>query len=113
MQPTTLLDNLNSDFLAAFIEDENTYLFIQGHTIKDNVTLMFLKSVFSHLKSEKEKQIKANAKHDIDRNNQLSSYKNQIIPIETTLNSNTEYKSCFLYQKITTDIELYINIFLS
>ena len=105
----TLIENLK----ILGIEDENTYLFIQGHTIKDNVTLMFLKSVFSHLKSEKEKQIKANAKHDIDRNNQLSSYKNQIIPIETTLNSNTEYKSCFLYQKITTDIELYINIFLS
>ncbi|TAE67145.1 MAG: DUF4435 domain-containing protein [Bacteroidetes bacterium] len=91
------------------IEQTNTYLFVQGHTIKENVVLMFLKQVFDDLKYKKENQIKTNAKHKTELKNQLDYYKNQIIPIELVLNNNTEYKSCFLYKKIHQDLERYVS----
>lgn len=93
------------------VDESNVYLFTQGHTLKDNVTLMFLKPIFLQLKSDKENQIKTNAKHNKELVNQLNLYKNQIIPIELALNSNTEYKSCFLYEKIHSDLNRYVQNF--
>lgn len=90
------------------LNQDNTYLFAQGHLIKDNVTLMFLKPICLHLQREKENQIKTNAKHNTQLTDQMRQYHKQIIPIDTVLNSNTEYKSCFLYSKIHKDLDKYI-----
>jgi hypothetical protein len=89
----------------------NTYLFIQGHTIKDNVVLMFLHPIFRHLKAEKENEIKANAKHNEELVNQLNLYKKQIVPIDLAIDNNTEFKTCHLYLKIESDISKYIEKF--
>lgn len=86
----------------------NTYLFAQGHLIKDNVILMFLKPICRHLKQEKENQIKSNANHNIELSNQMNFYKKQIVPIEVSLTNSTEYKSCFLYLKLHEDITKYV-----
>ena len=93
------------------VNEDNTYLFAQGHTIKDNVILMFLKPIFSHLKKEKEDEIKAKAKHNEELLNQLALYKNQVIPIDNVLNTNTAFKSCFLYQKLHADLTRYVEQF--
>lgn len=90
------------------VNSDNTYLFSQGHTIKDNVVLMFLKPLCRELIKERENEIKNNAKTAIEQANQFGHYKNQIIDIEKILNSNTEYKSCFLYHKIQDDLNKYI-----
>ena len=90
------------------VNANNTYLFMQGHTVKDNVVLMFLKPLCRELIKERENEIKNNAKTAIEHANQFGHYKNQIIDIETVLNSNTEYKSCFLYHKIQDDLNKYI-----
>lgn len=89
----------------------NTYLFIQGHTIKDNVVLMFLDPIFRHLKAEKENEIKANAKHNEELVNQLNLYRNQIVPIDLSIENNTEFKNCHLYLKIESDISKYVEGF--
>jgi hypothetical protein len=46
------------------LKEENAYLFVQGHTIFDNVVLMLLKSVCKTLKDEWEEKIKYLAKTD-------------------------------------------------
>jgi hypothetical protein len=89
----------------------NTYLFIQGHTIKDNVVLMFLNPIFRHLKAEKENEIKVNAKHNEEMLNQLKLYKKQIVAIDVAIDNNTEFKTCHLYLKIESDINEYIGKF--
>lgn len=89
----------------------NTYLFVQGHTIKDNVVLMFLRSIFDHLKREKENEIKTNAKHSDELKNQLNLYKSQTIPIDVALDMNTDFKTCHLYLKIESDITNYVEQF--
>ena len=57
------------------VNSENTYLFIQGHTIENSVVLMFLNALCRILQSEKEKQIKENAKHEEEKITQLNHYK--------------------------------------
>jgi hypothetical protein len=90
------------------INSNNTYLFIKGHIVKDNVVLMFLNPLCRELINERENEIKNNAKTETELKNQFGHYKNQIIPIETVLKSNTDFKSCFLYQKIQADLNKYI-----
>jgi hypothetical protein len=93
------------------VQADNVYLFMQVHTIKENVVLMCLKDVFRQLKHDKAQQIKTHAKHEKERQTQLNSYKKQVIDIETALNSNTDYKSCFLFKKIERDLDIYIQKF--
>jgi hypothetical protein len=90
------------------VNSENTYLFIQGHTIENSVVLMFLNALCRILQSEKEKQIKENAKHQEEKIAELHHYKNHIIDVKKALKSNTEFKSCFLYEKIKLDLDNYM-----
>ncbi len=93
---------------AIGVNSNNTYLFIKGHVIKDNVVLMFLNPLCRELIKERQNEIKNNAKTQIEHTNQFGHYKNQIIDIDTVLKNNTEYKSCFLYYKIQDDLNKYI-----
>ena len=88
---------------------ENTYLFIQGHTIFDNVVLMFLKPQCNLLKSKKELIIKNLAKNKVEIEHNIKSYRNRVTDVKTILSNNTEFRQCFLYQKIKLDIERYID----
>jgi hypothetical protein len=90
------------------VNANNTYLFIQGHTIENSVVLMFLNSLCTILRSKKEAEIVANAKHKEEKTMELNHYRNNIIELEKALKSNTEYKSCFLYEKIKKDLDIYI-----
>lgn len=89
----------------------NTYLFIQGHTLQDNVVLMVLKPIFLQLKAQKEKEIKDKAKHNEELVNQLNFYKSQTIPVNLALDNNTAFKNCFLYLKLEADIRNYVEQF--
>ncbi|MEY4903527.1 MAG: hypothetical protein RLZZ292_1342 [Bacteroidota bacterium] len=101
-----------SETMKSFgLNEENTYLYAQGHTIKDNVIMMFLNPIVTHLRKEKENQIKANAQHNTELTAQLNHYKKQTISISTAINANTEFKSCFLYSKIQNDLNSYIEKF--
>jgi Protein of unknown function (DUF4435) len=90
------------------VNSENTYLFIQGHTIENSVVLMFLNTLCRILRKEKEDIIKTSAKHKEERIAELNHYKNHIVDVKQALKSNTEYKSCFLYEKIKSDLDIYM-----
>ena len=90
-----MLDNLNSDLFAAL-----SALSPKGSAQR-----------VQYLKNEKFDQIKSLAKHDTESENQFNLYKNQIIPVDDVLNTNTAFKSCFLYQKLDADFTRYIERF--
>jgi Protein of unknown function (DUF4435) len=90
------------------VNAENTYLFIQGHTIENSVVLNFLNTLCRILQREKESEIKANAKHQEEKMVELNHYKNNLIEVGKALKSNTEYKSCFLFEKIKSDLDIYM-----
>jgi Protein of unknown function (DUF4435) len=103
-----IVNEIGKELNQLGVNSENTYLFIQGHTIENSVVLMFLNSLCKILRSNKEAQIIRDAKHETERENALNHYKNNVIDVEKALKSNTEFKSCFLYEKIKLDLDNYM-----
>ncbi|GAB4052888.1 DUF4435 domain-containing protein [Spirosoma litoris] len=100
-----LADNLKT----LGVTDENTYLFLQGHTIQDNVVLMLLKPLCNYLKKEKINEIKSKALHKNEMVSEINHYQNQYLPVELAVSLNTNFKSCFLYKKIEKDLQQYVS----
>jgi len=93
---------------AKGLEPQNSYLFIQGHTLKDNIVLMLLKPVSHALIKEKESSItEQNTGNKPNLINEMNHYRNQKQDVAIVLNSNTEFRSCFLYKKIKIDLDRY------
>jgi hypothetical protein len=90
------------------VSRDNTYLFMHGHTLKENVVLKMLRHACSLMVNEKYKEIKSNALHNEQAENDRNQYENQKLRIESVLDLNTEFKNCFLYQKIKEDFDKYI-----
>lgn len=102
------VENLKNELDNLGVNAENTYLFIQGHTVEDNFVLMFMNPLHLSLKKEVENTIRTLAKNVKEITQEINHYKNKISDPKEVLKTNTEYKSCFLYQKIKTDLDRYI-----
>jgi hypothetical protein len=87
---------------------ENTYLFIQGHAVEDNFVLMFMNPLHLSLKKEYENSIRTLAKNSNEIAQEINHYSKKISEPKEVLKTNTEYKSCFLYEKIKTDLDQFI-----
>lgn len=94
---------------------KNTYLFVRGHNLYDDIVLSLLRSVCDNLKIDSIKEINE-SKADLEHKNKTrEDYINSIGNIEEriklTLFLNKDFKKCPLFQKITTDIENYLATF--
>jgi len=86
------------------VTPENTYLFIQGHHLLDNVVMKLLTPVCTYLRREQEDRIKRKAVHQQQLNNELTGYENSALPVEVVMRKNVEYKELFLYRWILEDL---------
>ncbi len=105
---TNEIKTMAASMQAMGVNADNTYLFVHGHTLKDNVVLMVLKPVCQLLVTKKYEHIKNNAQHKTQEENDRNYYKSQKQDIEAVLSSNTEFKNCFLFRKIKADFDKYI-----
>jgi hypothetical protein len=90
------------------VEEDNVYLFIEGHVIYDNVTLRVLRPVIKRLRNKKSQEFKdASASERKDQVKKINEYENEKLQrdYETLLATNTDYHSCFLMRKIQADVE--------
>ena len=90
------------------VEPENTYLFMHGHTLMDNVVMVMLNSVCDKLRKMSVAQIESSSKEGISLKNEMSNYMNQLRSIRDVLLDNENYTSCPLYNKLRADIQNYI-----
>jgi hypothetical protein len=102
------VEKLKNELGDLGVNPENTYLFIQGHAVEDNFVLMFMNPLHLSLKKEVEISIRTLAKNSKEIEQEINHYKNKISEPKEVLKTNTEYKSCFLYQKIKTDLDQFI-----
>jgi hypothetical protein len=106
------IEQLGKDLKERGLTEDTAYLYIQGHTIFDNVVWMLLKPICNQLKKEKVSEIKRLAKDSNDKLNSLEAYLKKIGKLDdrlkTILSNNMDFKSCFLFQKIESDIKKYI-----
>lgn len=84
---------------------DNTYLYIQGHHIMDNVVLKLLVPVCTVLRRQREQEIRRLAEHNVQYRNELTSYQNSQMNIHDTLKKNNNYRNLFLYQWLYKDLQ--------
>ena len=88
---------------------EDTYLYMQGHTLMDNVVIVMLNAVCDKLKLMSNIRINTSSKTGVALKNELSNYNNALRNVRDVLLDNEAYKSCPLYKKLEQDIESYLS----
>ena len=97
-----------SEFPHLGVYPENTYMFIQGHHIMNNVVKKVLQPVCSALRKEMEEQIRSLALHNVQMQNELSAYERSQMSVDKVIMKSTTYKSSPLYKKIRNDIDKFL-----
>lgn len=90
---------------ALGVTADNTYLFIQGHHLKENVVMKLLSPICVRLRREREAEIKHLACHDQQYHNELTAYHRSLQTIEAILRKNTDYEEAPTYNLIKRDVE--------
>ena len=90
------------------VRPENTYLFMHGHTLMDNVVMILLNSVCEKLRAMSIARITASQKQGVALKNEMSNYTNSLRSIRDVLLDNENYTKCPLYRSLQRDIERYI-----
>lgn len=90
------------------LRPEETYMYMQGHTLMDNVVIVMLNAVCEQLKLMSNIRINTSSKTGVALKNELSNYNNSLRNVRDVLLDNETYKDCHLYKKLQQDIESYI-----
>lgn len=90
------------------VTEENVYLFMQGHTLKDNVVVVLLQAVCEKLREISNSIIINSQRKGVSLKNELSNYNNSLRNVKEILEDNEGYKGCFLYLKLVKDIENFV-----
>jgi hypothetical protein len=81
-----------------------TYLFMHGHTLLDNVVMPMLNAVCDKLKQMAGERIISSAQRGVAFSNEISNYRNAQMSVRDTLVHNEGYKGSPLYRRLHSDI---------
>lgn len=95
---------LKAELLDLGVTPQTTYLYIQGHTLFDNVISPLLDPVCVLLRKEREREIRGLAVHDTQRQNELSCYQHCQNSVEEMLRKNVGFKDAPPYKLLERDI---------
>lgn len=96
--------------LGRGVTPDNVYLFMHGHTLMDNVVMVALNAVCDKLRLMAGNKINNSAREGLSLANELSNYNNSLCNVRDALLFNENYKQCFLYKKLQSDIEQFLEI---
>ena len=91
------------------LSPELTYLYMQGHTLMDNVVVIMLNAVCEQLRLMSNIRITTSTKTGMALKNELSNYNNALRGVRDVLLDNEAYKECPLYKKLQQDIESFLS----
>jgi len=92
------------------ITPETTYLYIQGHTLFENVVMPLLDPICAMLRKEREREIKQLAVHNQQRQCELSAYQHAVLPIDVVLKKNTDFKDAPPFQLVRAAIQRLLDL---
>lgn len=92
----------------AGVVPEETYLYMQGHTLFDNVVIVMLHAVCEQLKIMSGSRIMASQKSGVALRNEQSNYANAQRNVRDILLDNEGFKECHLYGRLRRDIERFV-----
>ena len=99
---------LREELLSLGVTPETTYLYIQGHALFENVVTPLLTPVCTLLRKEREAEIRHNAVHPQQRQNELSCYQHRQSPIDQMLRKSTKFRFSEPYQKLRADLRTFV-----
>lgn len=102
------LDDFAAELRHRGVSADNTYLFIQGHTLMDNVVMPVLEAVCDRLRRLSLNRIENSSRRGVSLVNEQSNYNNAVSDVRTALLFNENYKDCYLYLRVKRDIEAYL-----
>ncbi len=103
------LDSFGALLAQKGVTPETTYLYMQGHTLMDNVVIIMLNAVCDVLRQMSNLRISASTKTGTALRNEISNYNNALRNVRDVLLDNESYKDCPLYGKLRSDIEKYLS----
>lgn len=104
------IEALKKELKDLGVTPDNTYMFIQGHHIMDNVVMKLLQPVCAILRREREEQIRNLALHVQQMQNELTNYQRSQVGVEQMIHRNTNYTESPLYQMVRRDVERFLKI---
>ena len=90
------------------VTPQTTYLYIQGHSLFDNVVVPILTKVCNRLRLERQDEIARTAQHHTQRRNEMSCYEHSLQDIRQTLRKSNGYTQSAPFYRIQEDIEKYL-----
>nr|WP_294782857.1 DUF4435 domain-containing protein [Prevotella sp.] len=90
------------------INDNNTYLYIQGHHLFDLVVSPVVQTVCDILRNEQENNIRDRAVHSEQARTEIACYENSLGKVKMMMKKNTYYQFSPEFQKILADVEKYL-----
>ena len=90
------------------INDNNTYLYIQGHHLFDLVVSPVVQTVCDILRNEQENDIRDRAVHSEQARTEIACYENSLGKVKMMMKKNTYYQFSQEFQKILADVEKYL-----
>ncbi|MDL2320521.1 DUF4435 domain-containing protein [Alistipes sp. OttesenSCG-928-B03] len=94
---------------ARGVTPETTYMYMQGHTLMDNVVIVMLNAVCDQLRLMSNIRITTSTKTGTALKNEMSNYNNSLRNVRDVLLDNESYKDCHLYKRLQRDIENYLS----
>lgn len=95
---------LRTELLEMGLTPETTYLFMQGHSVFENVVMPLLTPVCILLRKEREREINKLAEHEIQRQNELACYQHSQAPVDDMLRKSTGFRTSKPYEWLSADI---------
>ena len=86
------------------VREDNTYLFLQGHHLVENVIMKLLMPVCTVLRQEREAEIQRFAVHNQQYHNEISAYQHSQMGLAEAIRKNTHYRGCELYERMRNDV---------
>ena len=97
-------EEIKKEILELGVTPETAYMYIQGHTLFDNVISPLLDPVCILLRKEREREIRSLAEHDVQRQNELSCYQHSQNAVEDMLRKNVGFKKSLPYKMLAQDL---------
>ena len=95
---------LRQELTSMGVNESNTYLFVQGHHLIENVIFKLLTPICTVLRQEREAEIRRYAVHDQQYRNEISAYQHSQMGLAEAIRKNTHYRECEMYQRMRDDV---------
>ena len=89
-----------ADLKRLGVTPRNTYLYIHGHHLFENVVVPLLTRVCNRLYREQERAIQRQAKHNLQLQSEMAGYQHRVGNVELALRKNTNFRTASQYQQI-------------